>query len=79
MCLLDKIIFVADYIEPNRKMVKDLPEIRKEAYEDLDKCIIHILKNTLEYLELKGGAIDELTQETYDFYTKKGKKKNGKK
>lgn len=79
MCLLDKIIFVADYIEPNRKMVKDLPEIRKEAYEDLDKCIVHILKNTLEYLEAKGGAIDELTQETYDFYTKKGKKKNGKK
>ena len=79
MSLLDKIIFVADYIEPNRKMVKDLPEIRKEAYEDLDKCIIHILKNTLDYLHAKNAVIDELTQETYDFYIKKGKKKNGKK
>ena len=45
MSLLDKIIFVADYIEPNRKMIRDLTEIRREAYEDIDKCIIHILFN----------------------------------
>ena len=71
MSLLDKIIFVADYIEPNRKLIQDLPEIRREAYLDLDKCIVHILKNTLEYLKTTDAAIDELTQETYDFYVKK--------
>ena len=71
MCLMDKIIFVSDYIEPNRKMIRDLTEIRKEAYEDLDKCIIHILKNTLEYLDDKNAVIDDLTRETYDFYCKK--------
>ncbi|SEQ42764.1 putative HD superfamily hydrolase of NAD metabolism [Lachnospiraceae bacterium NE2001] len=71
MSLLDKIIFVADYIEPNRKLIRDLPEIRREAYLDLDKCIVHILKNTLEYLKTTDAAIDELTQETYDFYVKK--------
>ncbi|MCR5213221.1 MAG: bis(5'-nucleosyl)-tetraphosphatase (symmetrical) YqeK [Eubacterium sp.] len=70
MCLLDKIIFVADYIEPNRRMIRDLTEIRKEAYEDLDKCIIHILKNTLEYLEDEGTIIDDMTKKTYDFYVK---------
>ena len=68
MSLLDKIIFVADYIEPNRRMIKDLPEIRKEAFQDLDKCVIHILKNTLEYLKEKDFAIDETTEETYYFY-----------
>lgn len=68
MCLLDKIIFVADYIEPNRRMIRDLPEIRKEAFQDIDKCIIHILKNTLEYLNEKTDIIDEMTQQTYDFY-----------
>ena len=68
MTLLEKIIFVADYIEPNRKMVKDMEEIRKEAYEDIDKCIIHIVKNTLEYLNEKTDIIDEMTQQTYDFY-----------
>ena len=35
MSLLDKIIFVADFIEPNRKMIRDLTEIRREAYEDI--------------------------------------------
>ena len=68
MSLLDKIIFVADYIEPNRRMVKDLPEIRKEAFEDLDKCVIHILKNTLDYLKSKNAIIDETTEQTYFYY-----------
>ena len=68
MSLLDKIIFVADYIEPNRKMVKDLSEIRKEAFEDLDKCVIHILKNTLDYLNSKNAIIDETTEQTYFYY-----------
>ena len=75
MCLLDKIIFVADYIEPNRKMIRDLTEIRREAYENLDKCILHILENTLEYLIYKDTIIDELTKETYDFYVAQEKKK----
>jgi len=71
MTLLEKIIFVADYIEPNRRIIKDLPEIRREAYVDIDKCIIHILKNTLEYLETTDAAIDNLTRETYEFYVTK--------
>ena len=70
MTLLDKIIYVADYIEPNRKMLDELPAIRKEAFTDLDKCVLHILRNTLEYLWTRDYAIDELTQETYDYYSK---------
>ncbi len=66
--MLDKIIFVADYIEPNRKMIRDLDIIRKEAYEDIDKCIIHILKNTLEYLHEKQAIIDETTEQTFYYY-----------
>lgn len=68
MSMLDKIIFVADYIEPNRKMIRDLDIIRKEAYEDIDKCIIHILKNTLEYLHEKQAIIDETTEQTFYYY-----------
>lgn len=70
MTLLEKIIFVSDYIEPNRRMIKDLPEIRKEAYTDIDKCVIHIIKNTLEYLKEKNVVIDEMTEKTYEFYVK---------
>ena len=68
MTLLEKIIFVADYIEPNRRMLPELPEIRKEAFTDLDGCIIHILKNTLEYLKEKNTVIDDMTERTYRFY-----------
>ncbi|MBO4863016.1 MAG: bis(5'-nucleosyl)-tetraphosphatase (symmetrical) YqeK [Eubacterium sp.] len=68
MSLLDKIIFVADFIEPNRKMVKDMEEIRREAFEDIDKCVIHILKNVLEYLKTKNYTIDDMTEQTYYYY-----------
>ena len=68
MTLLDKIIFVADYIEPNRKMLPEMEEIRKEAFTDLDTCVIHILKNTLDYLNKTTYEMDFMTQKTYDFY-----------
>lgn len=70
MSLLEKIIFVADYIEPNRKMLREMEEIRIEAFSDIDKCVIHILKNTLEYLEEINAEIDSQTRETYQYYVK---------
>ena len=69
MTLLEKIIFVADYIEPNRRMIRELPEIRKEAFTDLDRCVLHILKNTLDYLKEGDTVIDDLTEETYRYYS----------
>ena len=70
MSVLEKIIFVADYIEPNRKTIRDMDEIRKEAFEDLDKCVIHILKNTIEYLSDTVTDIDYMTVNTYNYYVK---------
>lgn len=71
MSLLEKIIFVADYIEPNRKMIRDLDLIRRESFVDIDEAIIHILKNTLDYLNETGVEIDQATYVTYDYYVKK--------
>ena len=68
MTLLEKIIYIADYIEPNRNMLPEMEIIRKEAYSDIDVCLLHILKNCVNYLGKKGSAIDPLTQETYDYY-----------
>lgn len=70
MTLLEKIIFVADYIEPNRKMINELTEIRREALLDLDKCVVHILKNTIEYLVDNNTLMDPMTEDTYNFYVK---------
>ena len=71
MSLLEKIVYIADFIEPNRKALDDMDIIRKEAFTDLDKCIIHILKNTIEYLETSMDDMDYMTKMTYDYYLNK--------
>ncbi len=68
MSLLDKILYVADYIEPKRDKARHLEYIRKLAFEDLDACVAEILYDTLYFLKGKKGAIDPTTQLTYEFY-----------
>ena len=68
MSILDKIIYVADYIEPMRYKARNLEEIREMAFIDLDKALLKILEDTLEYLKSINGKIDPLTQKTYKFY-----------
>lgn len=68
MSLLEKIVFVADYIEPSRKPLTNLDEIRHLAFKDIDKAIIQILEDTLLYLGQSGKSIDSLTEQTYHYY-----------
>lgn len=68
MSLLDKIVFVADYIEPNRDKAPNLDEIRTLAFENLDAGVLRILDDTLHFLNKKRGSIDEKTHETYEYY-----------
>lgn len=70
MSLLEKVVYVADYIEPGRKQAPNLSEIRKLAFIDLDKAMLKILEDTLVYLNTIDGDIDPMTQKTYDFYKK---------
>lgn len=68
MSLLEKIIYVADYIEPWRNKAPNLDEIRAMAFEDLDLALYVILKSTLSYLKKRSCAIDETTREAYEYY-----------
>lgn len=68
MSLLEKIIFIADYIEPSRRPIPELDEIRQLAFLDIDKTMEKILSNTLDYLKAKGSPIDTMTQTTYESY-----------
>ena len=70
MSLLEKIIFIADYIEPSRKPVKELDLIRRLAFEDIDRTMEKILSNTLKYLAVKNTPVDTMTQTTYESYKK---------
>ena len=68
MSVLQKIIFIADFIEPNRKVIPGMDEIRKTAYSDLDLCVLKILSATLDYLKEKDKLLDPMTQKSYDYY-----------
>lgn len=68
MSQLEKIIFIADYIEPHRKKLANLPEVRKLAFVDLDKALVRILGDMLVYLESGDGEIDPMTRKTYEYY-----------
>ncbi len=68
MSLLEKIIFVADYMEPGRRQAPRLEQIRRTAFVDLDKAVLMILEDTLKYLQDSGSVIEKTTQETYQYY-----------
>lgn len=68
MSLLDKIIYIADYIEPGRDKAPNLEEVRQMAFCDLNVCMAQILRDTLMYLMSRGGSIDSTTRMTYEFY-----------
>ena len=68
MSLLEKIVFIADYIEPGRNHSVYLTEIRKMAFIDLDAALKRILSDTLEHLKTSENEIDPMTRETYEYY-----------
>ncbi len=39
MTMLEKIIYIADYIEPNRKIIPGLQEIRRLVFQDIDRAV----------------------------------------
>lgn len=71
MTMLEKIVYIADYIEPNRKMIPGLTEIRDLVFQDIDQAICLCSKNTVEYLQASGKPVDPMSIETYKFYAGK--------
>ena len=67
MNTLDKIIYIADYIEPLRCEAPHLSIIRQIAFSDLNQCMAEILYDTLHYLSGRKGSVDPTTQLTYQF------------
>lgn len=68
MSMLEKIIFVADYIEPNRYKAPNLDEIRQIAFENIDRAVYIIMKDTLSYLKKTKSSIDNASIETFHYY-----------
>ena len=68
MTLLEKIVFIADYIEPYRNKAANLDDIRHMAFTDIDMAAYVILDDTLLYIRKTGRNIDTQTVDTYDYY-----------
>lgn len=67
MSKLDKILYVADYIEPNRSFA-GVEEARALAEHSLDKAVAYETVNTVAHLAKKAKPIFPQTLETYNAY-----------
>lgn len=69
MSKLEKIIFLADYIEPGRKF-PGLKKAQELAQEDLDEACLFALKNSIQYLLSEDLSIYRYTIEAYNDFIK---------
>ncbi|MBQ7433725.1 MAG: bis(5'-nucleosyl)-tetraphosphatase (symmetrical) YqeK [Lachnospiraceae bacterium] len=68
MTLLEEIVFIADYIEPDRDRAPNLEEIRTLAFTDLKTAVGAVLAGTLAYVGKRQDALDETTVAAYEYY-----------
>ncbi len=69
MSVLEMILFTADYMEPGRRMIPGMEEVRRMAFLDLEETVYLILRNTLHYLDGDSEKIiDETTRDAYAYY-----------
>lgn len=71
MSLLEKIVYIADYIEPGRDHAANLDDVRRLCFQDLDKGLLQILEDTLFHLKESNKELDPMTQMTYEYYKRK--------
>lgn len=64
---LDKVVYVADYIEPNRNF-PGVERAREIAHVSLNRAVAYETARTVEYLAHQGLPIYPQTLETYNAY-----------
>ncbi|MDR7000386.1 bis(5'-nucleosyl)-tetraphosphatase (symmetrical) YqeK [Neobacillus niacini] len=70
MSLLEKVIYLADYIEPGRHF-PGVEEVRQMAKENLEKALIKSVQNTITFLMKKNQPIYPETFQAYNDLVKK--------
>jgi len=71
MNLLEKIIYVADYMEPNRDF-PGVEELRRLAYTDIDKALKLGLEMTLEMLRSQNRQISPESRQALEYLEASG-------
>ena len=66
MTLLEKIIYIADYVEPNRDF-PGVEEMRAMAYTDLDRAVLMGLQSAVAHVRRQGQGLAPATLEALEF------------
>lgn len=72
MSLLEKIVYIADYMEPNRAF-EGVEVLRSLAYEDLDRAVALGLRMSIQDLKDREQVVHRDTQEALDWLIQHGK------
>ena len=75
MSLIEKIIFVSDYIEEDREFATE--ELRNISKTNLDKAVYLIMTKTRKYLLDNSQEVSPKTEEAIVYYKKKVEELNG--
>lgn len=71
MTMIEKIVYLADYIEPGRKKIPGLAEVRTAAFDDIDTAVCMTAESTLAFLKRAGRKVDPMTEKTCQYYKNK--------
>lgn len=71
MTLLEKIIYLADYIEHTRDF-PGVEALRRTVYEDLDRGLLMGLTMTIDEMEEMGNPVHHMTRDARDYLMKRG-------
>ena len=71
MTKLEKILYLADYIEPSRDF-DDVEPLRKVVYEDLDRGLLLGLQMTVEEMEAMGNPVHHHTLDARNYLMETG-------
>ncbi|MBO4384670.1 MAG: nicotinate-nucleotide adenylyltransferase [Clostridia bacterium] len=66
MSLMDKIIYVADKIEPSRDF-DGVDDIRDVAYSDINRAMLLVMRHSADYTKRSGRAVNPSTQSVIDY------------
>jgi predicted HD superfamily hydrolase involved in NAD metabolism len=67
MSLLEKIVYLADYIEPSRNF-PGVEKLREAAFENIDRAVLMALDNTIKYVIKKGQLLHTDTVDTRNYF-----------
>lgn len=73
MSIIEKIIFVSDYIEPGRD-ISGVDTVRKTAYDNIDKAVLLSIEHTIKHVLTKGDLIQTLTIDARNYIIRNSEK-----